>query len=97
MAVTEADVQEQLIAAAAAFPELSAPKRTGKLDAQTRRSLAVFQRLTGSAPTGTPDEQTAEDLAGMQFLLQHEQSTRFTQFPGMTLVHGMQDREVRRV
>lgn len=50
MAVTEADLQEQLIAAAAAFPELDAPKKTGKLDAQTKKSLAVFQRLTGSAP-----------------------------------------------
>ena len=51
MAVTEADLQEQLIAAAAAFPELDAPKKTRKLDAQTKKSLAVFQRLTGSAPT----------------------------------------------
>lgn len=95
MAVTEADLQEQLIAAAAAFPELDAPKKTGKLDAQTKKSLAVFQRLTGSAPTGTPDAQSASDLAGMQFLLQHAQSTRFVQFPGITLKSGMQDREVR--
>ena len=86
MAVTEADLQEQLIAAAAAFPELDAPKKTRKLDAQTKKSLAVFQRLTGSAPTGTPDAQSASDLAGMQFLLQ---------FPGITLKSGMQDREVR--
>ena len=97
MAVTEADLQEQLITAAAAFPELDAPKRSGKLDAQTKRSLAVFQRLTGSTPTGTPDAQSASDLAGMQFLLQHAQSTRFVQFPGMTLKSGMQDREVRSV
>ena len=95
MAVTEADLQEQLIAAAAAFPELDAPKKTRKLDAQTKKSLAVFQRLTGSAPTGTPDAQSASDLAGMQFLLQHAQSTRFVQFPGITLKSGMQDREVR--
>ena len=95
MAVTEADLQEQLIAAAAAFPELDAPKKTGKLDAQTKKSLAVFQRLTGSAPTGTLDAQSASDLAGMQFLLQHAQSTRFVQFPGITLKSGMQDREVR--
>ena len=81
--------------AAAAFPELDAPKKTGKLDAQTKKSLAVFQRLTGSAPTGTPDAQSAADLAGMQFLLQHAQSTRFVQFPGITLKSGMQDREVR--
>ena len=97
MAVTEADLQEQLIAAAAAFPELDAPKKTRKLDAQTKKSLAVFQRLTGSAPTGTPDAQSASDLAGMQFLLQHAQSTRFVQFPGITLKSGMQDREVRSV
>ena len=95
MAVTEADLQEQLFTAAAAFPELDAPKKTGKLDAQTKKSLAVFQRLTGSAPTGTPDAQSASDLAGMQFLLQHAQSTRFVQFPGITLKSGMQDREVR--
>jgi len=31
----------------------------------------------------------------MQFLLQHAQSTRFVQFPGITLKSGMQDREVR--
>lgn len=37
MAVTEADLQEQLIATAAAFPELDAPKKTGKLDAQTKK------------------------------------------------------------
>lgn len=37
MAVTEADLQEQLIAAAAAFPELDAPKKTRKLDAQTKK------------------------------------------------------------
>ena len=94
-AVHVLDLQEQLIAAAAAFPELDAPKKTRKLDAQTKKSLAVFQRLTGSAPTGTPDAQSASDLAGMQFLLQHAQSTRFVQFPGITLKSGMQDREVR--
>ena len=91
---TEAGLQEQLIAAAAAFPALPAPERTGQLDAQTRASLAVFQRLTGSPASGMPDAQTAEDLAGMQFLLQHETSTRFVQFPGRTLMRGMQDMEV---
>ena len=55
---------------------------------------AVFQRLTGSPASGMPDAQTAEDLAGMQFLLQHETSTRFVQFPGRTLMRGMQDMEV---
>ena len=92
---TEAGLQEQLIAAAAAFPALPAPERTGQLDAQTKASLAVFQRLTGSPASGTPDAQTAEDLAGMQFLLQHETSTRFVQFPGRTLMRGMQDMEVQ--
>ena len=87
-------LQEQLIAAAAAFPALPAPERTGQLDAQTKASLAVFQRLTGSPASGMPDAQTAEDLAGMQFLLQHETSTRFVQFPGRTLMRGMQDMEV---
>lgn len=91
---TEAGLQEQLIAAAAAFPALPAPERTGQLDAQTKASLAVFQRLTGSPASGMPDAQTAEDLAGMQFLLQHETSTRFVQFPGRTLMRGMQDMEV---
>ena len=92
---TEAGLQEQLIAAAAAFPALPAPERTGQLDAQTKASLAVFQRLTGSPASGMPDAQTAEDLAGMQFLLQHETSTRFVQFPGRTLMRGMQDMEVQ--
>ena len=92
---TEAGLQEQLIAAAAAFPALPAPERTGQLDAQTKASLAVFQRLTGNPASGMPDAQTAEDLAGMQFLLQHETSTRFVQFPGRTLMRGMQDMEVQ--
>ena len=90
----DAETPEQLIAAAAAFPALPAPERTGQLDAQTKASLAVFQRLTGSPASGMPDAQTAEDLAGMQFLLQHETSTRFVQFPGRTLMRGMQDMEV---
>lgn len=94
MAVTEADLQEQLIAAAAAFPELDAPKKTRKLDAQTKKSRGL-PASDRKRPTGTPDAQSASDLAGMQFLLQHAQSTRFVQFPGITLKSGMQDREVR--
>lgn len=97
MAVTEADLQEQLIAAAAAFPQLPAPQKTGRMDEATQTSLSVFQRLTGSPATGTADETVRQDLSGMQFLLQHAQSTRFIQFPGMTLKAGMQDREVRSV
>jgi len=34
-------------------------------------------------------------LRGMQFLLRHETSTRFVQFPGRTLMRGMQDMEVQ--
>lgn len=55
MAVTEADLQEQLIAAAAAFPELDAPKKTGKLDAQTKkksRGLPASDRKRPDRHTG---------------------------------------------
>lgn len=55
MAVTEADLQEQLIAAAAAFPELDAPKKTGKLDAQTKkksRGLPASNRKRPDRHTG---------------------------------------------
>lgn len=55
MAVTEADLQEQLIATAAAFPELDAPKKTGKLDAQTKkksRGLPASDRKRPDRHTG---------------------------------------------
>lgn len=55
MAVTEADLQEQLIAAAAAFPELDAPKKTGRLDAQTKkksRGLPASDRKRPDRHTG---------------------------------------------
>lgn len=55
MAVTEADLQEQLIAAAAAFPELDAPKKTRKLDAQTKkksRGLPASDRKRPDRHTG---------------------------------------------
>ena len=97
MAVSDTDLQNQLAVTAAAFPDMAAPPKTGRLDTATRRSVAAFQRASGDAPTGVPDSQTRQKLAGMQQLLRHAHSTRFVQFPGRTLKNGMQDSEVKRV
>ena len=97
MAVSDTDLQNQLAVTAAAFPDMAAPPKTGRLDTATRRSVAAFQRASGDPPTGVPDSQTRQKLAGMQQLLRHAHSTRFVQFPGRTLKSGMQDSEVKRV
>ena len=97
MAVSDTDLQNQLAVTAAAFPDMAAPPKTGRLDTATRRSVAAFQRASGDPPTGMPDSQTRQKLAGMQQLLRHAHSTRFVQFPGRTLKSGMQDSEVKRV
>lgn len=97
MAVSDTDLQNQLAVTAAAFPDMAAPPKTGRLDTATRRSVAAFQRASGDPPTGIPDSQTRQKLAGMQQLLRHAHSTRFVQFPGRTLKSGMQDSEVKRV
>lgn len=90
-------LQDQLAVAAAAFPQLQAPQKTGQLDAATRRTISDFQRLTGRRATGLADSATRRDLAELQTLLAHAQTTRFVQFPGHTLQRGMQDERLQRL
>lgn len=90
-------LQEQLAVAAAAFPQLEAPQKTGQLDTATRRAISEFQRLTGRRVTGIADADTRQDLDALQALLQHARTTRFAQFPGQTLRRGMRDERNQRL
>lgn len=95
LAVSADGVQEQLAVAAAAFPDLQPPTRTGRYDGATRRAVQQFQRLTGVQPTGQADAVTRENLANLEGALRYGDSTRFVQYPGCVLQAGMQDSAVR--
>jgi len=84
-------LQQQLRRLSDAYPSVPAPGRSGRLDVQTRRSIAAWQRYAGLPITGTPDPATLRSIADAAGDLSFALSTRAFQFPGRDLSFGQQD------
>ena len=95
MAVSADDVQTQLAVAAAAFPALQPPPKTGRYDEATKRAVRQLQTMTGAAATGRLDDGTRGTLCELENAMRYCTSTRFVQFPGTVLTAGMQDSAVK--
>ena len=90
-ATTVAQLQKQLQAVSAMYPNVSAPSSTGRWDRQTQRSLAQTQSAMGLPRTGKVDPTSKSALIKTLTDGQYSKSSQFMQFPGFHLSFGMQD------
>lgn len=95
-ATTILQLQQQLARLSDAYPSISAPSLTGRMDPATRQSIIAWQTLDGLSPTGRPDSVTLTSIANAAGELSFAESTRAFQFPGHDLSYGQQDPEMTR-